>query len=353
MKQQLVKAAGEMELRDVPVPKPGPDEVRIRVGRIGICGSDIHVWHGKHPFTPFPVVQGHEFCGHLDELGTEVDSLEVGRLVTAMPQIICGECPSCRKGSFNICESLRVRGFQADGCGQEYFVTKADRIVTLPDDFSLDQGAFMEPVAVAVHAVSRLGDVKGKNVVVAGAGPIGNLIAQVAIKEGANVLLTDINDLRLERARNCGIEHTTNATVETLDEAAGRAFGEEGFDLAVEAAGVEQTIASLVPSINKGGTILIVGVFGDMPPVDLARVGEHELLVKGSMMYWMDDWTRALDLLSDSIVLGPLIDGMYRLEDWPDAYAQIDRDQQSIMKLMVDVSHLTSVHATQSSFVER
>ena len=337
MKQQLMKAAGDMELRDVPIPEPGPDEVRIKIGRIGICGSDIHVWHGKHPFTLFPVVQGHEFCGHLDAAGADVTDLRPGTLVTAMPQIVCGECPSCKKGNYNICENLKVRGFQADGCGQEFFVTKADRIVELPDNFSLDQGAFMEPVAVAVHAVSRLGNVRGENIVVTGAGPIGNLIAQVAVQEGANVLLTDINDLRLERARQCGIRHTANTLDEPLAEPAQRVFGDDGYALAVEAAGVKQTIADLVPTIAKGGTILIVGVYGDMPPVDLARVGEHELNVKGSMMYWMDDWVRARDLLADGIELKPLIDGNYPLEQWAEAYGRIDADQQNIMKLMVDV----------------
>lgn len=124
MKQQVVTAPGNMELRHVDIPTPAPDEVRIKVTRISICGSDVHVWHGKHPFTPFPVVQGHEFCGHLDAVGSEVRDLELGTLVTAMPQIICGTCPSCKRGDFNICENLKVRGFQANGCGQEFFLPK-------------------------------------------------------------------------------------------------------------------------------------------------------------------------------------------------------------------------------------
>ena len=338
MKQQLVKAPGKMELRKVPVPEPKAGEVRIRVRRIGICGSDIHVWHGKHPFTPFPVVQGHEFCGNLDAVGPDVSGLVTGTLVTAMPQIICGTCPSCQKQAFNICENLKVRGFQADGCGQEYFVTDAEHVVPLPNGFSLDQGAFMEPVAVAVHAVSRLGRVEGENIVVTGAGPIGNLIAQVAKLRGANVMLTDINDLRLRRASDCGVTQTANTLTEPLSEAARAVFGDAGFTLAVEAAGVSQTITDLIPSINKGGTILIVGVYGDVPKVDLARVGEHELLVKGSMMYWMDDWVEARDLLANGIELGPLIDENYTLEEWAEAYAHIDRNQQNVMKIMIDVS---------------
>ncbi|MBL1436386.1 MAG: zinc-binding dehydrogenase [Rhodobacteraceae bacterium] len=106
----------------------------------------------------------------------------------------------------------------------------------------------------------------------------------------------------------------------------------------MEAAGAPQTIAALVPSINKGGTILIVGVYGDLPSVDLARVGEHELNIKGSMMYWMDDWIEARELLAKGIILEPLIDGVYPFEKWHDAYGEIDNNQQNIMKLMVDVN---------------
>lgn len=337
MKQLIMLAPKSLTVREVDVPEPKAGEVRIRVRQIGICGSDIHVWHGTHPFTPYPVVQGHEFCGHIDQLGEGVNHLAVGDLVTAMPQIVCGHCHACLSGQFHICENLKVRGFQADGCGQEFFVTDAERIVPLPAHFTLDQGAFMEPVAVAAHAVSRLGDLVGKNMVVMGAGTIGNLIAQVAQRMGANVLLTDIQDARLERAHACGIQHTANMMSTSLADAAAAAFGDDGFALAVEAAGAPPAIQALIPAIQKGGTILIVGVYGRPVELDMARVGEHELNVKGSMMYWRDDWLQAKDLLDQGLHIQPLIDAKYPLSEWVDAYHHIDDNPQAVMKLMVNV----------------
>ena len=181
MKQATMEAPGKIRFDNVPEVPLAKGEVRIRIRQIGICGSDIHVWHGTHPFTPYPVIQGHEFMGVVDAIGPEVKGAPaIGSKVTARPQIVCGHCNPCRKGRYNICDTLKVAGFQADGCGREFYNVPADLLVPLPDDFTGEQGAFVEPVAVAVHACSRAGDLRGRNVVVLGSGTIGNLIAQVA-----------------------------------------------------------------------------------------------------------------------------------------------------------------------------
>ena len=127
-------------------------------------------------------------------MGEGVEHLTVGQKVTATPQLVCGHCAPCRRGDYHICDSLKVEGFQAPGVAQDLFVTKADKIVPLPDSFSFEQGALVEPVSVAVHTVGRIGSVEGKNVAVLGAGPIGNLVGQVAKARGGNVLITDISD---------------------------------------------------------------------------------------------------------------------------------------------------------------
>ena len=122
----------------------------------------MHVYHGKHPFTPYPVVQGHEFSAVVEAVGSGVTRVSAGDRVTATPQEVCGTCAPCRRGDYHICDSLKVRGFQAPGCAQDLFVTEADKIVPLPPGFSFEQGALVEPIAVGVHAVSRVGDVSGK-----------------------------------------------------------------------------------------------------------------------------------------------------------------------------------------------
>jgi L-iditol 2-dehydrogenase len=140
---------------DAPKPIPGKGQVLVRVRRIGVCGSDVHVRHGKHPFTPYPVVQGHEFSGVIETVGKGVAKLKPGLKVTATPQEVCGKCLPCRRGDYHICDGLKVRGFQAPGCAQEWFITEADKVIPLPASFTFEQGALVEPVAVAVHSTAR------------------------------------------------------------------------------------------------------------------------------------------------------------------------------------------------------
>jgi L-iditol 2-dehydrogenase len=155
-------APGRIEISEAIAPTPGAGQVLLRIRRIGVCGSDIHVFHGKHPYTSYPVVQGHEFSGVIEAVGPGVTGIEPGDKVTALPQVVCGRCPPCLRGDEHICDQLKVQGFQAPGCAQELWVTAADKIVKLPDDFSFEQGALVEPVSVAVHAIARAGDLRGR-----------------------------------------------------------------------------------------------------------------------------------------------------------------------------------------------
>ena len=180
MRQAVMTSPGMIEFGEAPEPTPGPGEVRLRIKRIGVCGSDVHVQHGRHPFTPYPVVQGHEFAGLVEAVGAGVTGIPVGAKATATPQLVCGKCAPCRRGDYNICDTLKVEGFQAPGVAQDLFVTAAEKVVLLPEDFSFEQGAFIEPVSVAVHATDRAGGLEGKNVAVLGAGPIGNPLISTA-----------------------------------------------------------------------------------------------------------------------------------------------------------------------------
>lgn len=338
MRQAVMTAPRRIEFREVPVPVPGRDQVRIRVRRIGICGSDLHVFHGKHPFVTYPVIQGHEFAGEVDAIGEGVTGVALGDKVTATPQEVCGACPPCRRGQSNVCERLKVRGFQAPGCAQEFFVTEADKLIPLPGSFSFEQGACVEPVAVAAHATLRAGPLDGQNVVVAGAGPIGNGIAQACRCRGAAVvLITDRSEDRLGVARQVGIQITCNITREPLSRAVKRAFGPDGFHVAFEAAGSEASLATLVEEIGKGGTVVAVGVHGTPPRVDMSAVCEHELDLRGSMMYCHEDWRQAVEwIASNRIVTEPLVSRHFPLTDYAEAYGFIEREGERCLKVMID-----------------
>jgi 2-desacetyl-2-hydroxyethyl bacteriochlorophyllide A dehydrogenase len=338
MRQATMTAPGVIEIGETAPPKAAAGEVLLRVRRIGVCGSDVHVYHGTHPFTPYPVVQGHEFSAVVEAVGEGVTDVEVGDRVTAMPQVVCGACRPCLRGDYHICDSLRVRGFQAPGCAQDLFVTEAAKIVPLPATFSFEQGALVEPVAVGVHAVSRAGDVAGRNVAVLGAGPIGNLLAQVAHAQGARTLITDVSEFRLAVARQCGLASTSNTRQEDLAKASARIFGTDGFDIAFECAGVEETINAAIGTIQKGGIIVLVGVYGEKPRLDVGLVQDRELNLVGTLMYTYGDFTRAVDLMAAGrVVTAPLDSNHFPFEQYPGAYRFIDEAGDRSMKVFIDL----------------
>lgn len=339
MKQAVMTAPGEITIHEIGVPEPGRDEVLLHIQRIGVCGSDVHVFHGLHPYTSYPVVQGHEFSATLAAVGEGVEGLTPGMKVTSMPQIVCGKCAPCLRGDYHICDDLKVQGFQAPGCAQEYWVTDAEKVVPLPDSFSYEQGALVEPVSVAVHSTSRAGNIQGRRVAVLGAGPIGNLVGQVARANGAQVLITDLSDYRLEIAQQCGLEGTSNAAEEDLADAGGRIFGLDGFDVVFECVGVEITMTSAIENIQKGGTIVVVGVFGNKPRLDMGLVQDRELNLHGTLMYKRPDYERAVDLINTgAVITAPLFSKHFSMDDYLEAYRFIDTQSDKAMKVFIDVA---------------
>jgi 2-desacetyl-2-hydroxyethyl bacteriochlorophyllide A dehydrogenase len=339
MRQAVMTEPGKIEFGDVPEPKVGKGQILLRVKQIGVCGSDVHVNHGKHPFTSYPVVQGHEFSGKVEAIGEGVTKVKVGDKATARPQVVCGKCSPCRRGDYNICDVLRVEGFQAPGCAQDLFVTTEERIVPLPDSLTYEQGALVEPTAVGVHSTGRAPELKGKNVVVLGAGPIGNLVAQVVRCRGAKkILITDLSDFRLDIAKKCGIPKTSNAGKESLADAAKRVFGDGGFDVAFEAAGAEATMDAAIQNIEKGGGIVVLGVFGEKPRIDMSIVGDREQSIIGTLMYKHEDYVRAVELIAnEEVITEPLVTKHFAFEKYADAYKFIDEQGDKTLKVMIDL----------------
>ncbi len=339
MTQQVMTAPGEIEFRKIPVPVPGPKQVLVRIMKIGICGSDIHVYHGKHPFTKYPVTQGHEVSGEIVQLGSEVNGLQVGQKVTIEPQAVCGKCYLCRHGRYNLCEELKVMGFQTTGTASTYFAVDANKIMPLPDEMSFDEGAMIEPLAVAVHAVKRLGDISGMHIAVIGAGPIGILVGQAAKALGAaRVLITDISDTRLAKARECGIEYAFNTKAKDFGEALLEAFGPDRADAIFDCAGNDISMGQAIKHARKGSTIILVAVFADMARVDLAVLNDHELDLNTTMMYRHEDYVEAVRLVGEKkVVFAPLISRIFPFYAFGEAYRYIEENRDTSMKILVDV----------------
>lgn len=339
MKQQVMLRPHVIEFRDIPVPELAPNDVMVKIMRIGVCGSDIHVYHGKHPFTSYPVTQGHEVSGEICALGSKIHTCRVGQKVTIEPQEVCGKCYSCRHGKYNLCEDLKVMGFQTTGTASEFFKVDASKITVLPDRMSYDEGAMIEPLAVAVHAVRQVGNITGQSVVVIGAGPIGNLVAQSAKGMGASkVLVTDISDYRLQIAKECGADACVNTLHNDFNQAMLDTFGPDKADIIYDCAGNDSTMGQAIANARKGSTIVLVAVFANKANIDLAVLNDHELNLKSTMMYRHEDYIDAIRLVDEKkVTLKPLMTKHFSFRDYQKAYEFIDENYEKTLKVIINV----------------
>ena len=340
MRQQVMTAPGEIEFRTVSRPIASPGELLLKIMKIGVCGSDIHVYHGKHPFTTYPVTQGHEVSACVEEIGAGVEGFHIGQKVTIEPQVVCGECYPCRHGKYNLCENLKVMGFQTTGVASEYFALSAEKVTALPDNLTYSEGAMIEPLAVTVHAARRYDALQGAKVAILGSGPIGILLAQSCKALGAaQVLITDISAMRLALAAQCGADFTANTTTEDFNTALVRAFGPDKADVIYDCAGNDVTINQAIQCARKGSKLVLVAVFAGMATANLAVLNDHELDLDSSMMYRHEDYVEAIRLVSEGkIALRPLMSKHFAFEDYIEAYRYIDANRETTMKVLIDVA---------------
>jgi L-iditol 2-dehydrogenase len=339
MLQQVMTAPRTITFREVPVPEITPEQVLIAIRRIGVCGSDIHVFHGQHPYVTYPLTQGHEVAGEIVAVGKAVSGLQIGQKVTIEPQVFCGRCYPCTHGKYNLCENLKVMGFQTTGTASHYFAVDAGKVTPLPESLSFDEGAMIEPLAVTVHATKRVGDVAGKKVAVLGAGPIGILLVQSLKAFGAaEVLVTDVSDYRLQMARKCGADYVFNTRMADFGQVLTDSFGPDKADLIYDCAGNDTTMGQAIQNARKGSIIVLVAVYAGMAHVDLAKLNDSEVDLYTSMMYRHEDYLDAIRIVSEGKVsLQPLISRHFAFAEYQAAYEYIDSNRETTMKVLIDI----------------
>ena len=346
MKQQVMlkpakgtEVPAEIIFRDIEIPEPQEGEVLIRMKRIGVCGSDIHVYYGEHSGTGYPVTQGHEVSGQICKLGPGCEEFHIGQKVTVEPQVVCGECYPCRHGKYNLCENLKVMGFQTTGMASEYFCVHKSKVTPLPDEMTYADGAMIEPLAVTVHAARRFPELAGSKVAILGCGPIGILLAQSCKALGAaEVLITDISDYRLELAKKCGADYTVNTKEKDFGEALVECFGPDKADVIYDCAGNNTTMGQAIKYARKGSKIILVAVFAGPATIDLFTLNDHELDLDTTMMYRHEDYVEAIRLVNEGkIQLKPLQTKHFAFTDYLAAYKYIEANRETTMKVLIDV----------------
>jgi len=283
----------------LPVPSIGPDDCLVKVKAVGICGTDIGIYTGKR-HVPEGLVPGHEFCGTVVEVGAGVADIAVGDLVTPGIVINCGTCEPCRKGFEAQCEKLTEYGIHIDGAFAGYIAVKATTVHPLPRNFSVVEGASIEPIAVAYNAVKKIGEVAiDKTVLVYGPGPIGLYTLQLLKLMGfRSVVMVGIMDSRLNVAAELGAL-TINAKKENVRDRFRELTGKAGAEVIVEATGSPVVFKDCFQMLRPHGKMVVAGIFHEPAAVDLLTMVRNELTLTGSFCYTFDDYTRATELVVD------------------------------------------------------
>ncbi len=286
-----VVAEGVTDFVTRPVGNPQADEVLIRVRASALCGSDLHIFKGKHPSVPLPATIGHEFSGDVEAVGEAVTGVKVGDRVTVEPCVSCGVCEACRRGAYGSCDQLLFVYRQGDGAMADYVTVKASCVFPLPEALSYEAGALMEPLAVAVHAVRRAEVSLGDKVLVLGAGAIGLMVAALCRRMGATeVIVTDYSDFRLRMAMTLGATRTVNPGAgDSLEEIVGKATGGLGVDKALECVGRQETFVQAMELLRKQGLATIVGIFEQTEiTIPVMRIVNKEIRIQGAQGYCWD-----------------------------------------------------------------
>jgi 2-desacetyl-2-hydroxyethyl bacteriochlorophyllide A dehydrogenase len=321
MKAVRLESVGNISVRDIEVPEPGPDDLLVKVEACGICGTDRHLLYGEFPSTP-PVTLGHEFCGIVVKAGDAVRGIAPGSRITGDPNISCGRCPQCQAGRVNLCRNLRAIGIHRDGGFAEYVLVPQKQAFEIPLALDPVHGAFCEPLACCLHGIDISGIKTGSTVVVLGGGVIGLLTVQLARLAGATTVILSTRQASKRRlAEEVGATATVDPlatdVVEAIAGPAGLVPG--GVDVVIECAGVAETVQQSTRLAKAGGTVVILGVLpqGEKVEIEPFDILFRELRVLGS---FINPYVhrRAADLVaSGAIEIDKLISRRISLDDAP------------------------------------
>lgn len=331
----IVQEPRRLALVREPEETVGPGEVRVRIARAGICGSDIHILHGSNPFARYPRIIGHEMAGHVSDLGAGVSTLAVGDQVVIDPVIACGHCYPCRIGRPNVCAALQVIGVHRDGgFRQSMVVPEANALKVLPS-LSPALAALAEPLSIAANVTSRTGISAEDTVLILGAGTVGLTVLQVAKMHGARCIVADIDGARLERAQGFGVDRTINSHETDVAQAVAGEHEGLGPSLVIDGAGVPGLLDLACRVASPAGRIGLLGFATEPSAVVQQMVVAKELTLVGSrlnrrLLPQVISWMESGRLRPDA-----LITQTFAADDAPAAFALVETHPEQTIKVQL------------------
>jgi 2-desacetyl-2-hydroxyethyl bacteriochlorophyllide A dehydrogenase len=335
MRAAYFKGNKRFSLEDVPLPEPSGNEVRVKVAFCGICGTDLHVFHGAmaERIGNHRVI-GHESSGVIDAVGSDVKDLHVGDRVVIRPLDACGECPACQRGHKHICHNLKFLGLDTDGAYQEQWVVPAHTIHHIPESVSLSHAALIEPLAVACHDVRRSRLSIGEDVLVIGGGPIGLMVSTVAKAAGGDVTISEVNKTRLETAKNLGFK-TLNPIKTDVAVAINKATGNKGADVIFEVSGTQEGVDTMTAAASARCRIVMVAIHSKAPQVDMFQFFWREIELLGARVYEPEDYDQAIQLIAAGVVdCEKMITDVRDLAQIDEAFQALGKNPEAVKSLI-------------------
>jgi L-iditol 2-dehydrogenase len=340
MKALLLSKYRELEIADLPTPAAGADEVLIRVGACGICGSDVHGYDGSSGRRIPPIVMGHEAAGRIAAVAAGVTGLVEGDRVTFDSTIYCGACGYCRRGEVNLCDNRQVLGvscgdYSRAGAFAEFVAVPARVVYKLPESISFAEAAMLEAVAVAIHGVSLAKISAESTALVVGAGTIGVLTLQALRAAGCKqVLVSDVDETRLKMAKELGAADVLLADKDVVPQILQRTGG-VGVDVAIEAVGRNETVNAAIASVRKGGTVVLVGNISPEVTLPLQKVVTRQIRLQGSCAS-AGEYPEAIALMaSGAIRVKPLISAIAPLAEGPAWFERLYAREPNLLKVVL------------------
>jgi threonine 3-dehydrogenase len=322
----LVKAEKKVGIwmQEADVPEVGPNDLKIRIRKTAICGTDIHIYNWDdwaQKTIPVPMHVGHEYVGTVVEVGSHARGFKEGDRVSGEGHITCGHCRNCRAGKRHLCRNTVGVGVNRPGCFAEYLVIPADNAFKLPDTISDDIASFMDPYGNATHTALSF-DLVGEDVLITGAGPIGVMAVAIAKHVGArHVVITDVNDYRLELARKMGATRAVNVTREKIRDVMTSLHMQEGFDVGLEMSGNPQAFRDLLETMNHGGRVAMLGIPPESVAIDWNQVIFKGLVLKGVYGREMfETWYKMAAMLESGLDISPVLTHRFKVDDYKEAF---------------------------------
>lgn len=320
-----LQAAPGLTMTDVPMPEVGHNDLLIKITKTAICGTDIHIWNWdewSQKTIPVPMHVGHEYVGVVAGMGSEVQGFQIGQRVSGEGHITCGHCRNCRAGRRHLCRNTTGVGVNREGAFAEYLVIPAFNAFPIPDDISDDLASIFDPFGNAVHTALSF-NLVGEDVLITGAGPIGIMAVAIAKHVGArHVVITDVNDYRLELAKKMGATRAVNVAKEDLKAVMQELHMTEGFDVGLEMSGNPQAFRQMLETMNHGGKVALLGIPPSNTAIDWNQVIFKGLEIKGIYGREMfETWYKMVALIQSGLDIRPIITHHFKVDDFEQGFA--------------------------------